>query len=87
MAASSTNLEAELRAFIGNELVAGGGQKKFGDEEDLLESGILDSMAVVQLVSHVEEQYGIEVLAGEIVAENIGSVRRIADFIRRKSAG
>ncbi len=78
------NPENEIRNYILNFFSPGEDSIKFQDDTDLLEKGILDSFAILQLVTHIEETYQIEVGFDEIVAENIRSVKLLADFVKRK---
>jgi acyl carrier protein len=78
------HLEQAFRNYIFNELVSGKNPKKVDDDDELIDSGILDSLAIVQLITHLEEAHQIEVEPGEVVVENFGSIRRLADFVRRK---
>jgi acyl carrier protein len=52
----------------------------------LMESGILDSLELMALVSHVEQQYGFQLQDDEYVPENFQTPRTIADMIRRAIA-
>lgn len=60
------------------------------DESDLensssfLQLGVLDSTGIMELVSLVERDYGIEVLDSEIVPENLDSVDCISCYIYKK---
>ncbi len=74
-----------IKAFIvGNFLFGqqeGGG---FTDDQSFLESGIIDSTGLLELVSFIEEQYGISVDDRELVPENLDSLRNISQFVVRK---
>lgn len=78
------NPENEIRNYILKNFLPGEDSIKFQDDADLLEKGILDSFAILQLVTHIEETYKIEVGFDEIVAENIRSVKLLADFVKCK---
>jgi methoxymalonate biosynthesis acyl carrier protein len=49
--------------------------------EDLLETGVLDSLAFVDLVMHLERQFDIRISADELEPDNFRSVAKIADFV------
>jgi methoxymalonate biosynthesis acyl carrier protein len=49
--------------------------------EDLLETGVLDSLAFVDLVMHLEQQFAIRISADELEPENFRSVAKIAGFV------
>jgi acyl carrier protein len=74
----------EIRNFILKEIFPENDQKKFQDDTDLIEKGILDSFAMLQLMTHLEETYQIEVGFDEMVSENIRSITLLADFVNRK---
>jgi acyl carrier protein len=52
--------------------------------DSLLEKGILDSTGVLELVGFLEEQYAIKVEDEELIPENLETVRKITDYVRRK---
>lgn len=52
--------------------------------DDLLGSGILDSMAMISLIAFVEKTFNIEVIPEEMIIENFMTVKDITDFISSK---
>ncbi len=52
--------------------------------DSLLESGVVDSMGVLDLVSFMEGAFSITVSDDELVPENFQSVNSIAEFVGRK---
>ena len=54
------------------------------DDQSLLETGIVDSTGVLEIVQFLETDFGIKVEDLEIVPENVDSIVRIAAFIGRK---
>ena len=55
-----------------------------GDDDSFLETGVIDSMGVMELVTFIQSEFGFEVAQDEIVVENFDSIRKLAEFIRRK---
>ena len=55
-------------------------------ETDIIESGLLDSLLFVELLSGLEERFGVRVSFDDIELDNFRSVRQIAEFINRRSA-
>ncbi len=53
-------------------------------DDSLLESGVVDSMGVLDLVSFMEGAFSITVSDDELVPENFQSVNSIAEFVGRK---
>jgi acyl carrier protein len=56
---------------------------KLNDEEDLLSAGILDSLGILQLVTFIDQTFGIEIPDGDVVYENFTSIRMLADYLSR----
>jgi acyl carrier protein len=54
-------------------------------DTDLMESGLLDSLTLVELMSSLEEQFGITISFDEIEIDNFRSARRIAEFVNQRS--
>jgi len=50
----------------------------------LLESGIIDSLGVLELVGFVEKEFTISVVDDELMPENFESVERLVAFVEAK---
>jgi acyl carrier protein len=50
-------------------------------ETDLFETGVLDSMAFVELLVNLEREFGLKVAVEELEIENFRSIEKIAAFI------
>jgi len=55
-------------------------------ETDLMESGLLDSLSLVELMAGLEDEFGVKISFDEIELDNFRSVARIAEFVIRQSA-
>ncbi len=55
-------------------------------ETDLMESGLLDSLTLVELMAGLEEEFGVKISFDEIELDNFRSVNRIAEFVAQQSA-
>ena len=49
----------------------------FEREKELIDDGLLESFDVITLIAEIEEQFGIEIPAEEIVPENFNSAEGI----------
>lgn len=61
------------------------GRTSIDPDDDLLASGILDSVGITQLVTLVEEEFGVEVGDEDLTAENFGSIRKVLEFVESKN--
>jgi len=77
------NVAAELKSILGEVLSLGGRADRFTDQTPLLGSlPELDSMAVVSVITTIEERFGVVVGDDEISAETFatfGSLHRFVD--------
>ncbi len=55
----------------------------FEGETDLVESGILDSMTIIQLVARLTDEFDIEITPLDLVPENFNSVEAIKALVDR----
>jgi len=54
------------------------------DDESLIESGIVDSTGILELIEFLESDFGIEVTEAETVPQNLGSIRALVAFVTGK---
>jgi len=55
------------------------------DDQSLLESGVVDSTGVLEIVQFLESDFGVKVEDTEIVPENVDTISRLSAFIMRKT--
>ena len=58
----------------------------FDDASSFLDGGVIDSTGVLELVTFVEDEYGITVADEEIVPANFDTVNALAGFVAHKTA-
>jgi len=75
-----------IKEFIKSGLIVIDDGVSFGDDDNIFELGLVDSIFAVQLIYFVEEEFDIEVLDSELSIDNFNSVNRIWEFVRRKKA-
>jgi acyl carrier protein len=73
--------QALIIKYIRENLLNGKGEIELSPEDDLLGSGILDSMGVMRLVGFVEETFNIKVPPEDIVIENFMDVQAITKYV------
>ncbi len=55
----------------------------FENEQGLVEKGILDSMAMIRLVSEIGDEFDVEINVTDLVPENFNSAEAIMSLIER----
>lgn len=56
------------------------------DGDSFLDSGIIDSTGVLEIILFIEETFGVKVNDDEMIPANLDSVDNLAAFINRKQA-
>jgi acyl carrier protein len=79
-----TNYEIELRQFIVENFLFGKEDAPLANGDSLLELGVIDSTGVLELVSFIEQKYGFTIQDEELVPDNLDSIDRLVDFVKRK---
>jgi acyl carrier protein len=80
----NVQIEPAVRQFVREKLLFGDGTKSLNDETSFLESGIIDSTGVLELVLFLEGKFSIRVADEEVVPENLDSISRIAKYVTTK---
>jgi len=80
-------LKSDLRQFILDNFLYGQDDNIFGDDISFLEKGIIDSTGVLELVSFIEETYGISVDDEDLIPDNFDSLNKLSSYIGHKMAG
>lgn len=76
-----------IKEYIVTELLGESDTFDLGDQDELLQSGLIDSMGVAGLVAFIEDRFGVAVSNDEFVAENFVSVHAIEQLVKRLRSG
>ncbi len=74
----------KIRQFIVETFLLGDTDVELSDGDSLLDSGIVDSTGVLELVAFIEDEFDVEVRDEELVPENLDSLDQLAAFVDRK---
>ena len=58
----------------------------FTENVDFIEEGMLDSFDVINLVSALDDKFGISIDGVDIVPENFSSVKAIMELLKKNGA-
>ncbi len=78
-----TELTEQIRSFVTSNFYVAD-PAALENDASLLDLGVIDSTGVLEVVSYLEETFGIAVEDSELLPENLDSIERIARFIARK---
>ena len=78
------SLNIDVRSFILKKFPLAQ-KRQIKNSDSLLESGILDSQGVLEIVTFLEENLSILVVDDDLLPENFQSIDRIVAFVQSKS--
>lgn len=88
-AENAASVAEVLRAFVVEVFLYGDDTRPLAETDSLIETEVIDSTGVLELVAFVEERFGIVVADDEIVPENFDSLARVRTYVecKRTAAG
>lgn len=78
------SIESQIREYLAENVLFSDGSFDYDDDASFLEEGIIDSVAIMDVVMFVEETFNIEIEDHEIVPDHFDSVNKLATYIRTK---
>lgn len=75
---------SEIRDFVITNFLFGKADG-LSDDESLLENGVIDSTGVLELVSFLQDRFGIRLEDDEIIPANLDSIDNLVGYISRKT--
>lgn len=79
-----TEIRSAIRTFILNEFLPGEDPAALTDDTPLATTGILDSIAMLKVVTFLESQFKISLEAHETAVENLNTVTDITRLVLSK---
>ena len=76
-------ISERIREFILNQFPLAR-QRSTKDDDSLLDSGIIDSLGVLEVVTFIEIQYDITLSDEEMLSDNFESISTLTTFIQKK---
>lgn len=73
-------MKRDIRHYINGDLLLRD-DLVIDDDENLLVTGILDSLALMRLVAHLEDTYDIEIPPSDITLENFASLSAMVGYL------
>lgn len=81
------NTSDTIRTFITHELLHESLATPLGDGDQLVESGIIDSLGVMTLLSFLEEEFSIKIPDQELTPENFATLSTIIALVENQRSG
>ncbi len=77
------NYLEKVQEFVIENFLFGDGAQ-LTEETPFLESGIIDSTGMLELINFLEDTYEITIEDEELVPENLGSLKNVSRFLKNK---
>jgi acyl carrier protein len=80
------DVRSVVRAFIATQLAPSAGRTDIADDEDLIDTGIVNSLGIFQLVAFLEERFQTSIGDEEITPENFSTIERIERLVAARNS-
>ncbi len=80
------DIETSVRAFVIENFLFGDGAG-LEEKTSFLQSGVIDSTGILELVGFLEEEFSLVIHDEELVPENFDSILQVSAYLRRKQQG
>jgi acyl carrier protein len=76
------NIEADIKQYIASELLAEDQPSNLGNDDALISSGRVDSMGLLQILSFIQQRFGVDLMAVG-TPHDFDTVAALAAAVRR----
>ncbi|MDQ4110176.1 MAG: acyl carrier protein [Actinomycetota bacterium] len=80
------DLQRTIEAFILDSLLLGDEERLPAPTDSLVESGVIDSTGILELIEFLEEEFQISVTEAETVPTNLDGVANLVAYVAQKTA-
>lgn len=81
------DIQNTIMDFIKENFIMGRSDVVLDPEVSMIESGIMDSTGVLELVEFLEATFDIKIEDEELIPENLETVKNIITFLKTKGIG
>jgi len=78
------DIKKQIRNFILENFLFTNSDTALSNDQSFMDSGIIDSTGILELITFVEETFEIEIQDDDVIPENLDSVDQLSGFIQRK---
>ncbi len=75
------SVKQSIKEYILNTFLPGEDPSELTDDLPLISGGILDSIATLKLIVHIEEAFGVVLEAHEADKEHLNTINQITDLV------
>ncbi len=78
-------MQERIKTFIENELLVGMDDVQVGYDDDLLLSGLVNSLGVMRLVAFIQEDFGVAVPVEDVTIEHFMTINALVGYLQASS--
>ena len=78
------DIKAQVRTYIFDNFIMAGNPGDLRDVDSFMEGHILDSTGFIELITYLEDTFGIKIEDEEMVPDNLDSLSKIEAFLHKK---
>ena len=79
-------IKESIRAFVAEKREEAGIRHETGDDDSLIDSGMLDSLTILELISFLDRNFSVIPAEDELDPNNFDTINRIYNFILKKAS-
>lgn len=80
------DVRARITEFILEDMLFGDEARMPAAEASLLQTEVIDSTGILELIEFIESEFGFRVEDHETIPENLDGINRLAAYVHRKLA-
>lgn len=73
----------KLRSYILENFLFSDNDADLGDDDSFIEKGVIDSTGILEVITFLEEEEGVQVSEDDMTPENFDSVNKIVTYLER----
>jgi acyl carrier protein len=82
---SESSIESHVRTFIAANFPLRSTSDPIGADDSLVESGVIDSAGVLELVEFIEERFGVSIPFEDLVPEHFDTIRSVTSYVASRT--
>ena len=79
------NIEQVIKEYLLENFLFGYEENEISEKSSLLDMGILDSTGIMEIVSFLEQKFGIKVKDEDIIPSNLESLDAISNYVLERT--
>ena len=78
------NVKESIKNYVLSELVSDKQHSNLSDTDQLIETGIIDSLGIMKLIGFLEDSLSVQIDDMDLVPENFATIESIATLVEKK---